>query len=47
MAMSAKENEVIVLATGGTFDKEYPKGPGGYAFEFGAVTGAGKEPTHY
>lgn len=42
-AMSAKENEVIVLTTGGTFDKEYPKGTGGYAFEFGVVTGAGKE----
>ena len=38
--MSSKENEVVVLTTGGTFDKEYPRGLGGYAFEFGTVTGA-------
>ena len=38
--MATKENEVVVLTTGGTFDKEYPKGLGGYAFEFGTVTGA-------
>ena len=38
--MSSKENEVVVLTTGGTFDKEYPRGLGGYAFEFGTITGA-------
>ena len=29
-----------VLTTGGTIDKEYPQGVGGYAFEFGTVTAA-------
>ena len=40
LKMNSKENEVVVLTTGGTFDKEYPRGLGGYAFEFGTITGA-------
>ena len=28
------------MTTGGTIDKEYPQGVGGYAFEFGTVTAA-------
>ena len=33
-------NQVKVLTTGGTIDKEYPQGVGGYAFEFGTITAA-------
>ena len=33
-------NEVQILTTGGTIDKEYPRAMGGYAFEFGDVTAA-------
>ena len=35
-----KVREVVVLTTGGTIDKEYPRGTGGYAFEFGKETAA-------
>ena len=33
-------NDITILTTGGTIDKEYPKSLGGYAFEFGKITGA-------
>ena len=33
-------NEVVILTTGGTIDKQYPRACGGYAFEFGDVTAA-------
>lgn len=33
-------NEVQILTTGGTIDKEYPRALGGYAFEFGQTTAA-------
>ena len=34
------DQSLKVLTTGGTIDKEYPQGVGGYAFEFGTVTAA-------
>ena len=33
-------NQVQILTTGGTIDKEYPRALGGYAFEFGQITAA-------
>merc|ERR1712227_408748 len=37
---SVMVNQVQILTTGGTIDKEYPRALGGYAFEFGQITAA-------
>eukprot|EP00980_Cylindrotheca_fusiformis_P015906 scaffold4658_cov118-Cylindrotheca_fusiformis.AAC.12 len=34
-AVSAHEDEILFVQTGGTIDKDYPRSKGGYAFEFG------------